>query len=146
MDSSSSSVLFTFVLFWFFWFFLNIFCIFFQWFILPPWIVCFSFSCFISQSSTCSIISSSFLQIGHIVSLSFLFYIPHVESNWIYLLYHLCLPFHIYSFISHLSFCIVLASVFYFKSSVRLCCSFFFILVFTSLFYVDFSIFQLNPA
>ena len=93
----------------------------------------FFFLKFTLQSSTCSVVSSSFLQIGHIVSVIFwvvLFYIPHVQSNFQYISIYLyiyisfmssVLPFFIYSFIfCHLSFCIVLDLVFSFKSSVNL--------------------------
>ena len=43
----------------------------FQWFMLLLPIVCFPFSSSTSQSSTCSFVSSSFLKIEHIVSVSF---------------------------------------------------------------------------
>ena len=50
---------------------LNICSICFQWFMLILLIVCFLFSSTTSQSSTCSVVSSSFLHIGHVVSVSF---------------------------------------------------------------------------
>ena len=66
-----------------FWFSLNIFSTSFQWFMLLLPVVIFPFSSSISQSSTWSVASSSFLQIGHIGSLSFFwvvhFYILHVQ-------------------------------------------------------------------